>query len=79
MNVVSQMIVTKFTNEVGNPIRVRIKKQTIEGTNSRTGKVSKHAGVSITIVGPTSEAENIITFEEAKNLHRTLDTFLSQM
>jgi hypothetical protein len=70
------MIKSAFINEIGNKITIKIKEQKSVGSNRKTGKEIKFNGVSILIRGPTSESENVITKEEAKQLMDCLKQFL---
>lgn len=62
------MIFSNFINEIGNKIKIKIKKQKDIGIN--------FTGVNITIIGPTSVSENIITYKEVQELYLTLGKFL---
>ena len=70
------MVISNFINEIGNRIKIKIKKQKDIGTNSKTKEKIKFDGVNISIIGPTSMSENIITLEEAKQLYKCLHDFL---
>ena len=71
------MIRNSFTNEIGNKIKIKIKSKKNVGMNYKTKECIKHNGVSMTITGPTSTIENIITYKEAEELYKTLHNFLS--
>jgi hypothetical protein len=70
------MIKSVFKNELGNKIVIRIKNQRDKGTNFKTKENFKFTGVSISIEGPESVSENIITNKEAEELYLALDKFL---
>ena len=65
----------KFTNEIGNPIQIKVKKHNGKGTNHKTGKKVAYRGANIQIIGPTSVSENEITRQEAQELLKTLKAF----
>jgi hypothetical protein len=58
----------KFKNEIGNSIRVLVKKTKDNGTNFKTKEKSSFDAIKIVITGPTSTSENIITIKEAEVL-----------
>lgn len=70
------MISSTFINEIGNKIRIKIKKQKETKANATTNELIQFVGVSITIIGPTSETENIITRQEAEELYKCLGDYL---
>jgi len=70
------MIKSIFKNELENKITIRIKNQRDTGTNFKTKEKFKFTGVSISIEGPTSVSENVITKKEAEELYMALDKFL---
>jgi hypothetical protein len=70
------MITTAFTNELDNKIKIKIKNQKDTGVNSKTKQKIKFHGISISIIGPTSVSENIITYKEATELYLALQNFL---
>ena len=70
------MITTAFTNELDNKIKIKIKNQKDTGVNSKTKEKIKFDGISISIIGPTSVSENIITYKEATELYLSLRKFL---
>ena len=70
------MITTAFTNELDNKIKIKIKNQKDTGVNSKTKEKIKFDGISISIIGPTSVSENIITYKEATELYLALRKFL---
>lgn len=70
------MIKSVFKNELGNKITIRIKNKRDTGTNFKTKEEFKFTGVSISIEGPTSISENVITKKEAEELCMALDNFL---
>ena len=72
------MITTAFTNELENKIKIKIKNQKDTGFNSKTKQKFKFDGISISIIGPTSVSENIITYKEATELYLALQKFLVQ-
>ena len=59
------MIITNFINEIGNPIKIKIKNIKDTATNYKTEKFT-YKGVSILIQGPNSESENVVTRQEAE-------------
>jgi hypothetical protein len=65
-----------FKNELGNKITIRIKNKRDKGTNFKTKEEFKFTGVSISIEGPSSVSENVITNQEAEELYLALDKFL---
>ena len=67
-----------FKNELGNQIETKIKKVTTEGTKSKTGEEVSFDAISLSIVGPNSMTENIITFQEGEKLHQLLGLFLER-
>lgn len=71
------MIVSNFTNEIGNKIKIKIQKYNDYGINHKTKDKTKYTGIKITIIGPTSESTNEITLEEAKQLYKCLEEYLS--
>jgi len=72
------MLISTFTNEVGNRIKIKIKLQKDTGTNFKTKDKVSFEGVNICIIGPTSTSENTITLQEAKELHILLGQFLKK-
>ena len=70
------MFIRSFKNELGNNIRIKIKSKKESGTNFQSKEKIKFTGVSISIEGPESVSENIITRQEAEELYLTLDKFL---
>lgn len=70
------MIKRVFKNELGNTITIRIKNKRDTGTNFKTKEEFKFTGVSISIEGPSSISENVITNQEAEELYMALDKFL---
>jgi hypothetical protein len=72
------MIVSRFVNEVGNSIRIRIKKQRDMGVNAKTKEQIKFEGVNFCMIGPTSMSENIVTLKEAEELYACLKKFLNK-
>jgi hypothetical protein len=70
------MIKTAFTNELDNKIKIKIKNQKDTGVNSKTKQKIKFDGISISIIGPTSVSENIITYKEATELYLALQKIL---
>ena len=73
------MKVNTFINEIGNTIKIKIKKQKDTGMNYKTKKVTSFQAVNISISGPTSESENIITYKEAYELYMSLGDFLGKI
>jgi len=72
------MIISNFTNEIGNLIKIKIKNKKDTGTNYKTKEKKNFTGVSICIQGPTSQSENIITKQEAEELYKCLQKFLNK-
>ena len=70
------MIKSVFKNELDNKITIKIKNQRAKGTNFKTKEEFKFTGVSISIEGPESVSENIITNQEAEELYLVLNKFL---
>jgi hypothetical protein len=70
------MIKSIFKNELGNKITIIIKNKRDTGTNFKTKEEFKFTGVSISIEGPSSVSENVITNQEAEELYMALDKFL---
>ena len=66
---------SKFKNELGNEITIEIKNVKDVGTNSK-GEKEEFDAVEITMEGPTSTMTNTITYQEAKELHKSLMEFL---
>ena len=69
------MIITTFTNELGNKIKIKIKNKKDTGVNYKTQQKIKFDSVSISISGPTSVSENVITYKEASELYLALQKF----
>ena len=65
----------KFKNELGNEIKIEIKKVKDTGTNSK-GEKQEFDAVEIKMEGPSSTMSNTITFEEAEKLKQELTKFL---
>lgn len=63
---------SQFTNEIGNPIRIRVEETKDAGTNAKTQKRSTFDAVKIVIEGPTSISENTLTRQEAFEMLRCL-------
>lgn len=72
------MIITTFTNELENKIKIKIKNQKDSGVNYKTQQKIKFDGISISIIGPTSISENVITYKEATELYLALQNFLNK-
>jgi hypothetical protein len=72
------MILSKFINEIGNKIKIRIKNQKDTGTNYKTKEKIIFNGVSISMIGPTSISENVFTYSEVEELYFTLKKFLNK-
>jgi len=72
------MITTTFTNELENKIKIKIKNQKDFGVNYKTQQKIKFDGISISIIGPTSLSENIITYKEATELYLALEKFFNK-
>jgi hypothetical protein len=62
------MIQSNFINEIGNKIKIKIKNKKDSGVNYKTKEKIFFDEVSITITGPTSLTENVITYMEAEEL-----------
>ena len=73
------MIILNFINELNNKIKIKIKNQKDFGVNYNTQQKIKFDGISISIIGPTSVSDNVITLEEAIQLHKCLDEYLKKM
>ena len=73
------MIILNFINELNNKIKIKIKNQKDFGVNYKTQQKIKFDGISISIIGPTSVSDNVITLEEAIQLHKCLDEYLKKM
>ena len=58
----------RFTNEIGNSIRVVVEETHDTGTNAKTGKKSSFDAVKLVVIGPTSTSENTLTLREAQVL-----------
>lgn len=69
---------TKFTNEIGNKITIKVKNKKDIGTNYKTKKKIKFNGTSIKISGPISESQWVITKMEAIELYKVLGIFIKQ-
>ena len=61
-------VTRRFTNEIGNPIRVVVVETRDTGTNAKTGTVSSFDAVKLVVIGPTSTSENTLTRREARVL-----------
>jgi len=72
------MIISNFINELGNKIKIKIKNQKDSGVSYNTKEKILFNGVNISIIGPTSLSENIITYIEAEELYFTLKKFLNK-
>ena len=73
------MIVSNFINEIGNKIKIKIKNQKDTGINYKTTEKIIFNGVSMSIIGPTSMSENVVTYKEAKELYFALKKFLNKV
>jgi hypothetical protein len=69
------MIITTFINELENKIKIKIKNKKDTGVNYKTQQKIKFDSVSISISGPTSVSENVITYKEASELYLALQKF----
>ena len=58
----------RFTNEIGNPIRLVVEETTDTGTNAETGRRYRFEAVRLVVEGPTSLSENTLTRDEAEVL-----------
>ena len=63
-----------FVNELGNKITLKIKKQKDTGY-SPSGVKHRFDAVNIKLSGPESEAEWVITYREAAEIHKGLTQF----
>jgi len=61
-------VARRFTNEIGNPIRVVVEETRDTGTNAQTGKTSSFDALKLVVIGPTSTSENTLTLREARVL-----------
>ena len=61
-------VVRRFTNEIGNTIRVVVAETRDTGTNAKTGKASSFDALKLVVIGPTSTSENTLTLREARVL-----------
>jgi len=68
------MIQSNFINEIRNKIKIKNKKDS--GVNYKTKEKIFFNEVSITITGPTSLTENVITYMEAEELFFYIIPFL---
>jgi hypothetical protein len=69
-------VARRFTNEIGNPIRVVVEETRDTGTNSQTGKTSSFDAVKLVVIGPASTSENTLTLREARVLLDCLQSVL---
>ena len=69
----------KFKNEIDNNITVKITNVEETGVNHETGKNYTFDAVYIQLIGPTSEMGNVITYKEAKEIHKGLTEFLNTL
>lgn len=68
----------KFINEIGNPITIKIKRKNDIGTNAKSGKKIKIRAVNVSMIGPFSKSENIMTWDEALELNSALSSFIKK-
>lgn len=69
----------KFTNELHNPIRLKVQLKPISGVRADTQEAMKNMpGVLIELEGPTSLSENHITRMEAEKLYSELGRVLGK-
>ena len=61
-----------FTNELGNKITVRVREADSEDHDNPCKTLS------VSMIGPTSMSENIITLKEARKLSSVLRKYLKQ-
>ena len=61
-------VARRFTNEIGNSIRVVVEETRDTGTNAQTGETSSFDAVKLVVIGPTSTSENTLTLREAQVL-----------
>ena len=73
------MIVSNFINEIGNKIKIKIKNQKDTGINYKKTEKIIFNGVSMSIIGPTSMSENVVTYKEAEELYFALKKFLNKV
>jgi hypothetical protein len=79
-NILVQMPIINFINEIGNKIKIGVQRYFGQGTNHKTKETVKFTnGVKITIIGPTSEMNSMITMEEAVQLHKCLGDYLTSL
>jgi len=72
------MIISNFHNEIGNKIKIKIKNEKGIGINYKTKDKINYTGVNISMQGPTSISENVITQKEAEELFICLKKFLNK-
>jgi len=70
-------VARRFTNEIGNPIRVVVEETRDTGTHAQTGKKSSFDAVKLVVIGPTSTSENTLTLREARVLLDCLQRVLT--
>ena len=61
-------VARRFTNEIGNSIRVVVEETRDTGTNATTGKTSSFDALKLVVIGPSSTSENTLTLREARVL-----------
>jgi len=69
------MYKNNFKNEINNKITIKIKNVKDTGINNKTGNKYKFDAINIKLIGPTSMYENIITYNEAKEIYKGLSVF----
>ena len=62
----------RFTNEIGNKIRIIVEQTRDTGTSESTGEEHVFDAIKIVVVGPTSTSENTLTRREAEVLYDCL-------
>ena len=72
------MILKQFINELGNKVKIRIKNKKVVAVNYETKEEIDFNGVSISIQGPTSEGEFVVTYKEAEEIFLTLKKYLKK-
>ena len=68
----------KFKNELGNSIVVKVKSAASEKA-TKDGKPIRVPCVNISIAGPTSISENVVTLEEARKIRDALAAWLNKL
>jgi hypothetical protein len=66
----------RFTNEIGNTIRIIVEQTRDTGTSASDGESHVFDAIKIVVIGPTSTSENTLTRREARVLHDCLGRVL---